>query len=175
MTSPTNDLCKPPNARRGAYREILKSFKSGGCSVCGELAHSCLTAHHANPATKKYEISRVMRTGLSIDIFINELKKCLCLCMNCHAKLHANELVLDVKTHLKMARRRIAHLDITVGKVVNGLEIVSIASGKGSARVSCRCTECNTTQSRHRKELAFRTSGGCSECNNKVQQQSVSV
>ena len=43
---------------------------------------------------KKYNISQAVRY-LNPEIFKEELDKCICVCMNCHAKLHDRSISLQ--------------------------------------------------------------------------------
>ena len=72
-------------------RSILASFKSAGCALCPEKAPCCLSAHHLEG--KDFAVS-VATTGkrFSPGRVVAELKKCVCLCENCHRKVHAGIL-----------------------------------------------------------------------------------
>jgi len=50
-----------------------------------------LDLHHINPKTKKFGISRGVRTPVTLSAFITELKKCVVLCRNHHADFHFRE------------------------------------------------------------------------------------
>lgn len=68
---------------------LLVEFKVNGCSRCGETEPCCLTAHHIDPEAKLFDISSVRDGRVSPARVLTELQKCICLCMNCHAKTHA--------------------------------------------------------------------------------------
>ena len=74
--------------------QIIAEWKSDGCAVCGEDAKCCLVAHHLDPSEKDFAIghSRDKKWPKTIEA---ELEKCACLCMNCHAKIHADLIELD--------------------------------------------------------------------------------
>lgn len=55
------------------------------CVFCGENERCCLEFHHIRD--KKYNISQAVKY-LTPDKFTEELNKCICVCKNCHAKLH---------------------------------------------------------------------------------------
>ncbi len=67
-------------------RDRLWNLKEDlGCSACSEKDPRCLEFHHQDPKSKKFNVtSHGCRTG-SLD---EEVKKCIVLCANCHAKLH---------------------------------------------------------------------------------------
>ena len=69
--------------------ELVAKFQEQGCSVCGEKCSACLDAHHIDPDIKDFDIARGIWHKLSIERIKTELAKCVCLCSNCHRKLHA--------------------------------------------------------------------------------------
>jgi hypothetical protein len=72
---------------RGAYNNIKSSYS---CINCGEDDSTCLDFHHIDPKLKEYNISKLGRAHLpDTTILEKELAKCVCLCANCHRKLHA--------------------------------------------------------------------------------------
>lgn len=73
---------------------ILAEFRKDGCLKCGEAEAACLCAHHLDPAQKEFEIAAAVKRRLSLPRIAAELQKCVCLCMNCHAKLHAGLIEL---------------------------------------------------------------------------------
>lgn len=66
------------------------------CIACGEKEICCLEFHHKDPKKKEHQISDMR--GCSIERIDNEIKKCVILCANCHAKLHAGHLTLALTT-----------------------------------------------------------------------------
>jgi hypothetical protein len=76
---------------QGKIREIMTAFRKDGCATCGENHPACLVAHHINPAEKEYEIAKLSHGIGSRKKLVAELQKCICLCHNCHYKLHAGE------------------------------------------------------------------------------------
>ena len=73
--------------RKAAYAMIAE-FKKDGCICCGEKEICCLDTHHKDPDKKEFQI------GAGAIIFglpklKAELAKCICLCANCHRKVHA--------------------------------------------------------------------------------------
>jgi hypothetical protein len=69
-------------------RKILNEHKAAlGCKVCGEREPVCLEFHHLDPTKKEIGIAGNM--GSSIDRLFKEIEKCVCVCGNCHRKIHA--------------------------------------------------------------------------------------
>jgi len=77
-----------------AARERIREFKAAGCILCGEQEVCCLVAHHMDPAGKEFNLSAATKMGFGKSRIEKELAKFVCLCMNCHAKVHAGLEVL---------------------------------------------------------------------------------
>lgn len=65
------------------------------CACCPESDPCCLDLHHLDPAEKEAAVSDVMRFW-SWERLTEEIDKCIVVCRNCHAKIHAGKIVLDV-------------------------------------------------------------------------------
>lgn len=64
-----------------------------GCVICREQSHhSVLEYHHINDDK---QVSVAQSKGMSLVKIISEIQKCICLCANCHRKVHANILNVD--------------------------------------------------------------------------------
>lgn len=74
---------------REQSRAIVDAFKSSGCSMCEETDPCCIDAHHVDPSEKEFDIGRMMQGRFLPERVSVELEKCVPLCRNCHAKLHA--------------------------------------------------------------------------------------
>lgn len=63
-----------------------------GCQRCGENHPACLSFHHRDEKTKKFNISQeAVRRNRSLEYLQDEIAKCDVLCENCHRKLHSEE------------------------------------------------------------------------------------
>lgn len=69
-------------------RAALAVFKKSGCVFCPETDVVCLDAHHRDPREKEFSIGESLN-AVSRARFKKELAKCVCVCSNCHRKLHA--------------------------------------------------------------------------------------
>jgi hypothetical protein len=89
------------NRHRLKYLEVVEpiilEFKKGGCLLCGESEPCCLVAHHVDPSEKEYEIGFMRKCLMKVDKIVAELKKCVCVCHNCHSKVHAGLVTLPRK------------------------------------------------------------------------------
>lgn len=84
-------------ARRLKDRLAIKKEYGGCCSKCGYS--KCLAAlqfHHIDPKNKKFGITAALRGSrnkFSRDEIMEEVKKCILLCANCHFELHYPEQI----------------------------------------------------------------------------------
>ena len=49
----------------------------------------CLEFHHLDPDKKDFDIAQAMSYEWPWDKVLAEIRKCVCLCANCHRKVHA--------------------------------------------------------------------------------------
>ena len=76
---------KQPSEVINSNKSLLKD-KKDKCCICGETAYCCLEVHHIHD--KVYNISQSVKY-LPTRLFKKELDKCICVCSNCHRKIHA--------------------------------------------------------------------------------------
>lgn len=69
---------------------LVKYKQEKACEKCGEKHPACLQFHHRVPAEKKNEVSAMM-TSYIWERVLEEIKKCMLICANCHAKIHWEE------------------------------------------------------------------------------------
>lgn len=73
---------------------LLRKVKSAPCAICNNSYHyAAMDLHHRNPEEKVTKLSKGV-TGLGYDRFVEEIKKCIVLCSNCHRMLHAGAVVI---------------------------------------------------------------------------------
>lgn len=63
------------------------------CCHCGEAAPYCLDFHHVDGADKQFSVAN--HTQINWGTLVRELEKCVCLCSNCHRKVHAGDLAVQ--------------------------------------------------------------------------------
>jgi hypothetical protein len=93
-------LAKATSIRRLRLKKKLVDSKGGKCQVCGYSR--CLIAldfHHIEESKKEFELSQRDLTR-SWKKIVDEAKKCVLLCANCHREVHAGLVVLDVNGNL---------------------------------------------------------------------------
>jgi hypothetical protein len=62
----------------------------GKCSLCGEKNPIKLTFHHKNKEDKEHEMNLLLQRKFSS--IIEEIKKCILLCSNCHREIHSQDI-----------------------------------------------------------------------------------
>lgn len=97
--------------RRDKNRERIHQIAGLNCQLCNyggsEMHMKLLTFHHVDPSIKKFEMSVGNLTG-GWEIILEELKKCILVCFNCHNEIHHTNLITDEKIrqmHLEMVDR----------------------------------------------------------------------
>ncbi len=76
--------------RRDERKAIVVEHFGDKCHDCGNtFPHCCYDFHHVNPLEKKFEIAP--RLDGNIDTIMEEAKKCVMLCSNCHRIRHYKE------------------------------------------------------------------------------------
>jgi hypothetical protein len=66
---------------------IMESIQP--CVVCGEDEPVVIDFHHLDESQKEYGVSFLVQQSYSLDRIKKEIDKCVCLCSNCHRKVHA--------------------------------------------------------------------------------------
>lgn len=74
--------------KRWQDRKIIAVNLLGGkCSKCGyNKNYAALDFHHVDPKEKEFDWRKCRQ--LSWENVLKELKKCICICKNCHSELH---------------------------------------------------------------------------------------
>jgi len=67
--------------------------KKSACIICGESEPICIDFHHINPEEKDFTIGK--NRNIDKNILQKEIDKCVCLCANCHRKVHAGLINLN--------------------------------------------------------------------------------
>lgn len=81
------DMYKDKEKQKEACLSYKRTLK---CEICGYNKHpSALEFHHRNPDNKIKNISKMMNQNSSKIDIIKEISKCMVLCANCHAIIHA--------------------------------------------------------------------------------------
>lgn len=79
------DTIKKRIQRYNIKKRIVDYF-GGKCSICGYDKYLCsLDFHHLDPKIKEFAITRRM---LKFEKILEEAKKCILVCKNCHNEIH---------------------------------------------------------------------------------------
>ncbi len=128
-----------------AWRQRQKKFAvecfQNKCGICGY--NTCIQAlefHHLDPKEKEFSISG---SCLGIEKLKDELKKCICVCANCHREIHENLVVLDPEQLIRFQEpNQSTHNDLpkcpicqTTCKRFNQTYCSRTCSGKNASRV----------------------------------------
>ena len=74
--------------RRGDFLAKIKISRCGRCEKCGyDKCIKALEFHHLDPSKKDFTISN---DHFRLKDAVEESKKCILLCANCHRELHDN-------------------------------------------------------------------------------------
>lgn len=111
MTNRTNRNCYIHQRDRALKRKLkLISLKGMKCEICGyDKNISALEFHHIDPSQKSFPLDSRRLSNFSMDKLIEESKKCILLCSNCHRELH----------HPNMNKENI---DNTINEIENGIK-----------------------------------------------------
>lgn len=71
-----------------------------GCCLCDESEFCCLDFHHVRD--KERPISKLVKGGWAWKSILEEMRKCIIVCSNCHRKIHAG--ILSVKDQPKLQK-----------------------------------------------------------------------
>ena len=80
--------CMPDGMQltRGMFLAKIKKARGGKCIKCGyDRCIKALEFHHIDPSQKDFTISNA---NFRLQEAINESKKCILICSNCHKELH---------------------------------------------------------------------------------------
>lgn len=92
---PNSKICGSCRVSKRRWKSKIELVKKLGnkCSKCGYCEHvGALQFHHTDPNLKKFSINS---TNLLRQDRIEESKKCILLCANCHAIEHVNSSLVN--------------------------------------------------------------------------------
>lgn len=76
--------------RRRTLKKMVVEYLGGKCVRCGWSGHhAALVPHHVNPSKKNFSLGS--GNSYKWSTLMDECKKCLLLCHNCHAIVHAEK------------------------------------------------------------------------------------
>ena len=85
------------------------------CCLCGyNKCQSALELHHLNPKNKDFTISQ---TSKQLETVIDEIKKCILVCANCHREIHAK--IIKPPSTSSFMEERVKDVLENKGKLLN--------------------------------------------------------
>jgi len=83
-----HELKNPAVVKRTRAKQFLIQAFGGKCGICGyRRCHQAFNFHHLDPSKKKTEVMAVVQYAWARLVI--EARKCVMLCSNCHAEVHA--------------------------------------------------------------------------------------
>jgi len=91
-----NNLSYAAQQERGILRKkTLVALMGGKCHYCGYGKNfSALCFHHQNPQDKSFGLDLRRRSNTKWEAILQEAKKCILVCQNCHSEIHNPECLL---------------------------------------------------------------------------------
>lgn len=75
--------------RKESKARIIEAM-GGKCALCGyDKCESALSLHHLDPSKKELSIGGIRANPKSWTKIVDELRKCIMVCNNCHAEIHS--------------------------------------------------------------------------------------
>jgi hypothetical protein len=91
---PKHKLGIDRKSRQKLQNEVNEIKSGAGCAICRENDSICLDFHHLDPSKKHKPVSALVLSK-NRDKVLEEIKKCIILCANCHRKLHGKRFILS--------------------------------------------------------------------------------
>lgn len=83
------------NWRRRTKERIVQAM-GGRCYVCGYDHYiGAMDLHHINPSEKEFSLGGLRSNPIAWVRIVEELKKCILVCSNCHREIEGGVIVLD--------------------------------------------------------------------------------
>lgn len=81
---------------RKATKTRMVQAMGGRCACCGySTCEDAMEFHHIDPSQKELDFGKGTRANCkSWDTIVQELRKCILLCANCHREIHAGIRIL---------------------------------------------------------------------------------
>ena len=116
---------------------LIKVFGSK-CCICGfDKWQSALEFHHINPEEKKFGLT-TSSTTKAIEKQLEEMKKCILVCSNCHRGIHSNNLTIP-ENWKDFYNNDVAEQLI---KDTHAKKYYCVICGKEKSRNGIYCAEC---------------------------------
>ena len=94
--------------RERAWSRKLELIEMMGkeCTKCGYKANlAALEFHHLIPSEKEFQLDSRHLSNTSMDKILEEAKKCVLLCSNCHKEVHHPEMDAELLMEQKLSNK----------------------------------------------------------------------
>lgn len=132
--------------RHNTKQRIIDAF-DGHCCCCGyNQCNAALELHHLIPKEKEFSFGHIMANPKSWAKIVEELKKCILVCANCHREIHnlnkkipddAPKFNMDYSNYKKMIAEQKQNPCPICGKLKNAWQFVcsNICAGQLRGKV----------------------------------------
>ena len=76
---------------RGLRDDMIRRSKVR-CPLCGETNPDIMSFHHKKPVDKVANVPQMPYSKSSVEDIKTEIAKCVCLCFNCHHRIHQKDM-----------------------------------------------------------------------------------
>jgi len=78
---------------RKATKQRIIDAMGKQCQCCGyNRCNECLDLHHLDPNEKELSFGAIRANPIAWSKIVEELRKCILVCRNCHGEIHNNNL-----------------------------------------------------------------------------------
>lgn len=86
---------------RRRFKSKICSLFGNKCNVCGySKCQEALEFHHLDPNEKDFNFGNIRANPKNLRNIIDELKKCIMVCANCHREIHYGHISVDNRMYL---------------------------------------------------------------------------
>ena len=121
---------------------IVESL-GGSCVCCGYNRYfGALECHHIDPSLKKFSFGSVQANSVAWTIIVEELRKCVLVCANCHREIEKK--ILEIPADAKRFDEKYAEYWIKTRKVGGSIKQFERLA-KGTTHPLPICSTCKKT------------------------------
>ena len=94
------NICRKCNGKKSKEHNLKRRLKflelmGNKCEICGyDKYYGALEFHHRDMKEKSKDINHQSLTQCKTSLILEELKKCILVCSNCHREIHAGLIVI---------------------------------------------------------------------------------
>lgn len=115
----------------------------GKCSVCGYNKNfAALSFHHINPKIKSMNLDCRTLSNNSWPVIMEEAKKCILLCENCHREIHHPECTINVN-------------DVDIKPIEKLFPLANFCCDCGRQLYDSKATRCQACQHKDQEKVAW--------------------